>query len=108
MVVVNQTFEHSYDYIINKIPLGGTRVLDTSTLPDLNYNTTMAWRTLAYDDAGKIGMWFKTRWWEDPKVLAAPFVSGQSSTDLPIRRCVYPSYGLDVQGAPGAMIASYT
>jgi monoamine oxidase len=107
-VVVNHTFEHSYDHVINTIPLGATRVLDTSALSDLHYNTTMAWRALAYDDAGKIGMWFKTRWWEDPDVLSMPFVGGQSSTDLPIRRCVYPSYGLEVNGAPGTMIASYT
>jgi monoamine oxidase len=107
-VVVNHTSEHSYDHVISTIPLGATRVLDTSTLPDLYYNTTMAWRTLAYDDAGKIGIWFKTRWWENPDVLAAPFIGGQSSTDLPIRRCVYPSYGLDVPNAPGTMIASYT
>lgn len=26
---------------------------------------------------------------------------------MPIRRCVYPSYGFSVSGAPGAMIASY-
>jgi monoamine oxidase len=107
-VVVNYTSEHSYSHVINTIPLGATRLLDTSTLPDLLYNTTMAWRALAYDDAGKIGMWFQTRWWEDPAVLPAPFVGGQSYTDLPIRRCVYPSYGLDVPDAPGAMIASYT
>ncbi|KAJ6011768.1 hypothetical protein N7522_002123 [Penicillium canescens] len=107
-VVVNHTVEHSYDYVISSIPLGATRLLDTSTLSDLNYNTTMAWRALAYDDAGKIGIWFKTRWWENPDVLPAPFVGGGSSTDPPIRRCVYPSYGLDVQDAPGTMIASYT
>jgi monoamine oxidase len=51
---------------------------------------------------------FKTRWWEDPDVLPAPFVGGQSSTNLPIRRYVYPCYGLDVFDAPGTMIASYT
>lgn len=29
-------------------------------------------------------------------------------TDLPIRLCVYPSYGLGTPGAAGTMIASYT
>jgi monoamine oxidase len=46
---------------------------------------------------------FATRW----KDLPAPFDGGQSYSDLPLRRCVYPSYGLDVPGAPGTMIASY-
>lgn len=26
---------------------------------------------------------------------------------MPIRRCVYPSYGLDIEDAPGTMIAAY-
>ena len=43
--------------------------------------------------------------WEN--LPTGPFQGGQSFTDLPIRRCVYPSYGLDVPGAPGTMIASY-
>ena len=107
-VVVNHTSNFSYSHVINTLPLGATRLLDTSTLPDLLYNTTMSWRALAYDSAGKIGMWFKTRWWEDPDVLTAPIVGGQSVTDLPIRKVVYPSYGLGIPGAPGAMIVSYT
>ena len=32
---------------------------------------------------------------------------GQSSTDLPIRVCVYPSYGINCPDAPGVLIASY-
>ena len=41
--------------------------------------------------------------------LPAPFKGGQSYSDLPIRRCVYPSYGFNVTNgtAPGTMIASY-
>lgn len=42
--------------------------------------------------------------WEQ---LPAPFDGGQSYSDLPLRRCVYPSYGLGVPNAPGTMIASY-
>lgn len=46
-----------------------------------------------------------TRWEALP---SGRFQGGQSYTDLPIRRPVYPSYGLDVAGAPGTMIVSYT
>src|ERR1700712_5504723 len=38
----------------------------------------------------------------------APIRGGQSYTDLPIRRAVYPSYGVTVNGTAGAMLASYT
>lgn len=44
--------------------------------------------------------------WES--LPSGSFQGGQSYTDLPIRRPVYPSYGLNVPGAPGTMIASYT
>lgn len=46
-----------------------------------------------------------TRW---ENLATGPFQGGQSYTDLPIRRCVYPSYGIDIPNAPGVMIASYT
>lgn len=59
----------------------------------------------SYDPSTKIGIKFKTRWWED--LPSGVFQGGQSFTDLPIRRAVYPSYGLNVTDAPGTMIASY-
>jgi monoamine oxidase len=106
--VVNHASEYAYTHVINTLPLSVTTVLDTSSLPDLPYNSTMAWRSLTYDSAGKIGMSFRTRWWEDPAVLSTPIIGGQSFTDRPMRRCVYPSYGLNLSNAPGAMIGSYT
>jgi monoamine oxidase len=41
--------------------------------------------------------------------LQRPFKGGQSYSDVPLRRCVYPSYGINLPGtaAPGTMIASY-
>ena len=45
-------------------------------------------RQLDYGPATKIGMRFKSPWWKADKQ-----VGGQSSTDLPIRTVVYPSYG---------------
>ena len=42
--------------------------------------------------------------WQD---LPNPIYGGQSECDLPIRICVYPSYGINVTNAPGVMIASY-
>ncbi|EFY84949.1 amine oxidase (flavin-containing) [Metarhizium acridum CQMa 102] len=46
-----------------------------------------------------------TAMWEH--LASGPFKGGQSFSDLPIRRCVYPSYGINTPDAPGTMIASY-
>ncbi|KAI9757248.1 MAG: hypothetical protein M1835_000663 [Candelina submexicana] len=93
-----------YDHVINTTPLGAMQVIDMDSL-DLEYGKKLAIRKLSYDPAGKSGMKFKTRWWEN---LPQSFKGGQTFTDLPIRRCVYPSYGVNTTGAAGTMIASYT
>ncbi|KAB5547175.1 L-amino acid oxidase [Coniochaeta sp. 2T2.1] len=103
-VLVNHTQEFNYAHVISTAPLGALQAINTTEL-SLSYFQNTAIRMLNYDPASKIGMKFKTRWWEH--LPTGPFQGGQSFTDLPIRRCVYPSYGLDVPGAPGAMIASY-
>lgn len=113
--------ERTYAHVISTIPLGALQTVDLEDL-DLGYSHRNAIRKLNYDPSMKIGVKFKTRWyvfilipvdeyvltfnprWED---LPAPFEGGQSYSDRPIRRCVYPSYGLDVPNAPGTMIASY-
>ncbi|KAL5351985.1 hypothetical protein ACLOAV_003848 [Pseudogymnoascus australis] len=74
--------ERTYAHVISTIPLGALQIVDLTEL-DLGY-----------------AQWEK---------LPAPFKGGQSYSDLPIRRCVYPSYGFDLPDdtAPGTMIASY-
>ncbi|PHH90838.1 hypothetical protein CDD83_2504 [Cordyceps sp. RAO-2017] len=104
-VVINDQEERTYDHVINTVPLGAMQVMDMKSL-DLDYRKKLAIRKLQYDPAGKIGMKFKSRWWEN--LDSGFFQGGQSFSDLPIRRSVYPSYGLDVPDAPGTMIASYT
>ncbi|KAM4061568.1 flavin containing amine oxidoreductase [Hirsutella rhossiliensis] len=94
-----------YDHVINTVPLGAMQAMDMTEL-DLDYRKKAAIRELQYDPAGKIGMKFKSRWWEE--LDSGSFQGGQSYSDLPIRRCVYPSYGVDTHGAAGTMIASYT
>ncbi|KFZ00613.1 hypothetical protein V501_10597 [Pseudogymnoascus sp. VKM F-4519 (FW-2642)] len=97
--------ERTYAHVISTIPLGALQIVDITEL-DLNYGQWHAIRKLNYDPALRIGIKFKTRWWEK---LPAPFKGGQSYSDLPIRRSVYPSYGFDLPDgtAPGVMIASY-
>ncbi|KAK1990243.1 L-amino acid oxidase [Colletotrichum falcatum] len=102
-IVVNGTQEYSYAHVISTVPLGALQAINMTEL-GLSYFENNAIRTLNYDPSTKIGFKFKTRWWRD---LKSPFEGGQSFTDLPIRRCVYPSYGIGVPNAPGTMIASY-
>ncbi|EOO00388.1 putative l-amino acid oxidase protein [Phaeoacremonium minimum UCRPA7] len=103
-VVVNGTQEYNYAHVISTAPLGALQAINTTEL-ELSYFQNTAIRSLQYDPSTKIGFKFQTRWWEN--LTTGAFQGGQSFTDLPIRRCVYPSYGLDVPGAPGSMIASY-
>ena len=46
----------------------------------------------------KLGLQFKTRFWEDPTKVDNPTYGGQSTTDLPSRWIVYPSYGIKDEG----------
>ncbi|KAF4917757.1 putative bifunctional amine oxidase [Colletotrichum viniferum] len=105
-VVVNGTQEFDYAHVISTVPLGALQIINTTEL-DLSYSQKSAIRTLQYDPSTKIGLKFKSRWWEN--LSTGAFKGGQSFTDLPIRRCVYPSYGVDVLGVEnvGTMIASY-
>jgi hypothetical protein len=47
--------------------------------------------------------------WNRWEHLPTPFKGGQSHSGVPIRRCVYPSYGFNLPDitAQGTMIASY-
>ncbi len=61
VVVINGAEERSYAHVINTPPLGVIQQWDMTAL-NLNYSKKLAIRKLRYDQAGKIGMTFKTRW----------------------------------------------
>ena len=94
----------AYDHVINTVPLGAMQAMDMSTL-NLGYAKESAIRMINYDNSMKIGVKFKSRWWQS---LPNPIFGGQSNSDLPIRTCVYPSYGINTSNAAAVMIASYT
>ncbi|KUI69395.1 hypothetical protein VM1G_04950 [Cytospora mali] len=102
-VVVNGT-DKPYAHVISTVPLGALQAINMTGL-ELDYFQQQAVRSLSYDPSAKIGFKFKSRWWEN--LPSGPFQGGQSYTDMPIRRCVYPSYGINITDAPGTMIASY-
>ena len=98
----------TYCQVICTVPLGCLATIDTTEC-SLSYTQKTAIRALDYDAATKVALKFKTRWWQDPVIMKGnTIVGGISSTDLPIRTVVYPSYGLNVSNPPGVMIASYT
>ena len=57
----------------------------------------------ADDHSTKVALKFKTRFWEQGP---SPIKGGSSTTDMPIRQCVYPSYG--TADDTGVIIASYS
>lgn len=108
VVVAGEATPRKYTQVISTVPLGCLSGIDTEDC-DLLYSQKQAVRSLRYDASTKIGIKFETRWWQDPEIMcSATIKGGQSSTDIPIRTCVYPSYGINCPDAPGVLLASYT
>jgi len=71
----------------------------------LDYAQKMALRSLNYGPAVKVGIKFKTRWWQDPSFQEQ---GGLSLTDRQSRTLVYPSYRTEGPAdVPGVVIATY-
>jgi monoamine oxidase len=86
-----------FDRVIMAIPPAALRMIET---PVWSAPKTQAIRSMHYEPLYKIGMRFKTRFWEK---VPRPSTGGQSITDLRTRWCVYPSYGIGDEG-PGALL----
>ncbi|EKM51234.1 uncharacterized protein PHACADRAFT_263265, partial [Phanerochaete carnosa HHB-10118-sp] len=104
-----------------KIPHG--HVITTTTLPCLRVMNTSeanldiwqrkALRSLTYTQSVKVGVKFKTAWWQDDGLMKkfgafGAIIGGQSFTDYMSRRVVYPSYGAGEKVPSSVLIASYT
>lgn len=77
--------KRKYSNIISTMTFACLRMVDLKNA-GLNYGQKNAIKSLMYTPSIKVGMQFKSAWWERLGI-----VGGQSSTDLPIRDCVYPS-----------------
>ena len=95
------TFSETADYAICTLPLGILRHLDFS--PPLARAKYRAIRQLNYNPSTKILLQVRNRFWE----TADGIVGGTTTTDLPIRRIVYPSHS-DPDDRRGILLASYT
>ena len=94
-----------FSHVISTIPFSALRSVDISRC-NLNYTQKMALRCLNYGPSVKVGIKFKTRWWQTDEF--GKQMGGQSSMDHPSRVVVYPSYGIgDQEDKPGVLIAPY-
>jgi monoamine oxidase len=67
-----------------------------------SHNKRKAIRELHYATATKIGLQFKSRFWEEQGIQG-----GQTASDEPIRFSYYPSHGIG-KNETGIILASYT
>lgn len=102
-------FKKSYTHVISTVTNAAFNLIDTDACK-LGAAKRTAVRCLKYDHSVKVCLKFKTRWWETRSEDNPndPIYGGVSSTDLPIRTVVYPSYGSSKNSDPGVLIVSYT
>ena len=92
-----------YDMVFNTTAMAPLQQMDLQglNLPD---SILTGIRSLSYDRATKVAIKFSKAWW-NPSDLAQ--YGGYSSSDLPIRTTVYPSWN-DGTDYPTVLIVSYT
>ncbi|KAG1869404.1 hypothetical protein DFJ58DRAFT_855718 [Suillus subalutaceus] len=100
--VRSECIPRTYSHVISTIPLSGLRMIELGGA-GLNLRQKNALRKLQYGPSIKVGMRFRSAWWTE----LFDIIGGQSSTDLPIRTIVYPSYGAESSTPSMVLIASY-
>ena len=91
-----------FAHVISTSTFTNLSIINTERVP-MTYIQRQAIRTLNYELAVKVGIRFKTCWWEQGGLNQR---GGSSFTDRPSRTIVYPSAGLDKAG-PGVLMATY-
>ncbi|KAF2459809.1 flavin-containing amine oxidoreductase-domain containing protein [Lineolata rhizophorae] len=95
------TDSKTFDYTVVAVPFSKVRIW---RLPDYTSLLSRAINTLNYQQACKVALHYKTRFWEH---LEHPIFGGCGSTDIPgIGSICYPSYKLN-SSLPGALLANY-
>ncbi|KAF4980211.1 hypothetical protein FZEAL_3722 [Fusarium zealandicum] len=110
----NQSKEKEKDYfaVFNSTTLAALQRMDLKDA-GLLWGTKQAIRALGYGASSKVGMKFRTAWWQKKPFNITQ--GGVSRTDLPLRVCVYPSYNIrENEGdswdpeKPAVLLCSYT
>ena len=92
----------TFDAVVMAIPPSCIRTMPEKPQwsADLNY----ALRAIGNAHVSKIGLRFKSRFWERSNLQHPPSFGGQSITVLTSRRFLYPSHGIGEEG-PGVLFA---
>src|SRR5579875_135579 len=108
-VTIYATDPHTYqnstytsDLAIITIPFSVLRFVEVEPYHSFSYYKRRAIREINYMAATKIGIEFKSRFWEKYGQYGGKF-----TTDLPIRFTYFPSQGIGTKG-PAVVVASYT
>jgi len=111
-----QTSTKVFTSVICTTPAHDLRFIEMS--PAFSYEKFQAIRKLNYDHATKVFLQYESRFWDKPvptqqasdlpvqSTIGSNIVGGASSTDLPVFRVVYPSYGSSPDLC--VLLASYT
>lgn len=92
----------SGDIAIVSIPFTVLKLVEVEPRHSFSHQKWKVIRELNYLSATKIGLEFKSRFWE-----RSGQYGGRTITDLPIRFAYYPSHGIGKPG-PAILLASYT
>ncbi|BCB02677.1 flavin monoamine oxidase family protein [Bacillus sp. KH172YL63] len=88
------------DYTVVTVPYSVFQFIDIQPYQSLSFQKWKAIRELNYVSSVKIGLEFKTKFWEAVNI-------GNIITDLPIRYTFRPSHNIG-QAGPGVMLGSYS
>ncbi|KAJ6602349.1 hypothetical protein B0H10DRAFT_661175 [Mycena sp. CBHHK59/15] len=96
----NGVLKATFDRVILAIPPAALKmIVDRPTWPT---DKEMAIRSMHFEPLYKMGLRFRTRFWEHIKPNV-PSEGGQTTTDLPVRWIVFPSNGIGSDG-PGVLL----
>ncbi|KAI1064514.1 hypothetical protein LB506_008040 [Fusarium annulatum] len=108
-----ETRNREYFAIFNSTTLGALQRMELREA-GLSWGTKQAIRALGYGASAKVGMKFRTAWWQTEPFNISK--GGVARTDLPLRVCVYPSYNIKSNEGedkwdptkPAVLLCSYT
>ncbi|KAI2616751.1 hypothetical protein GGR54DRAFT_608786 [Hypoxylon sp. NC1633] len=95
----NGLVSEKFDRVVLAIPPAALRMI--TNRPRWSMEKEMAIRAIHFEPLYKMGLRFKTRFWE--RATPSPSMGGQSTTDLPTRWIVFPSNGVGEDG-PGVLL----
>ncbi|HEX7064114.1 MAG TPA: flavin monoamine oxidase family protein [Bacillales bacterium] len=98
----SKPFSVTGDFAVVTVPYSVLPFVEVEPRHSFSYFKRNAIRKIHYSPSIKIGIEFKTRFWEEQGLYG-----GKSTTDLPIRFSYYPSHGVGKPG-PAVILASYT